>query len=90
MLNLLADMLQNSNITDADVERERDTILREMEDVESIVEEVFNLNCLCFLISLYIRFCWIDFITQLIEITLLVKLSLDLSRTFKASPVMTW
>lgn len=40
MLNLLADMLQNSNITDADVERERDTILREMEDVESIVEEV--------------------------------------------------
>jgi processing peptidase subunit beta len=40
MVNLLADMIQNSEITEQAVERERDTILREMQDVESIEEEV--------------------------------------------------
>ena len=40
MLGLLADMLQNSNITEQAVERERETILREMQEVESIDEEV--------------------------------------------------
>jgi processing peptidase subunit beta len=40
MLATLADMLQNSEITESAVERERDTILREMQEVESIEEEV--------------------------------------------------
>jgi processing peptidase subunit beta len=40
MLGLLADMLQNSNITEQAVEMERDTILREMQEVEGVDEEV--------------------------------------------------
>ena len=40
MLGTLADMLQNSDIDEAAVERERDTILREMQEVESIDEEM--------------------------------------------------
>lgn len=37
---MLADILQNSEITDAAVNREKDVILREMEEVDSIPEEV--------------------------------------------------
>lgn len=37
---LLADILQNSQISDAAVDRERDVILREMEEVDQIPEEV--------------------------------------------------
>jgi processing peptidase subunit beta len=40
MLALLADMLQNSEITENAVESERGTILREMQEVESIDEEM--------------------------------------------------
>jgi processing peptidase subunit beta len=40
MLGLLADMLQNSNVTEQNIELERDTILREMQEVESVDEEV--------------------------------------------------
>ncbi len=40
MLATLADMLQNSNITETAVESERETILREMQEVEGIDEEV--------------------------------------------------
>jgi len=40
MLATLADMLTNSKITETAVERERDTILMEMKEVESINEEV--------------------------------------------------
>lgn len=40
MTNLLADILQNSEISDAAVERERDVILREMEEIDQIQEEV--------------------------------------------------
>lgn len=37
---LLADILQNSEISDAAVDRERDVILREMEEIDNIPEEV--------------------------------------------------
>merc|ERR1719482_1644796 len=37
---LLSDILTNSTFSEAAVERERDVILREMEEVESITEEV--------------------------------------------------
>lgn len=37
---MLADILQNSEVTDAAVDRERDVILREMEEIDSIPEEV--------------------------------------------------
>lgn len=37
---LLADILQNSEVSDAAVSRERDVILREMEEVDQIPEEV--------------------------------------------------
>jgi processing peptidase subunit beta len=48
MLATLADMLTNSKITETAVERERDTILMEMKEVESINEEVLLL-CLSYL-----------------------------------------
>lgn len=38
--HLLADILQNSEISDAAVDRERDVILREMEEIDQIQEEV--------------------------------------------------
>lgn len=37
---MLADILQNSEVTDAAVDRERDVILREMEEIDGIPEEV--------------------------------------------------
>lgn len=37
---ILADILQNSEISDAAVDRERDVILREMEEIDQIQEEV--------------------------------------------------
>lgn len=40
MTELLADILQNSEISDAAVERERDVILREMQEIDQIQEEV--------------------------------------------------
>lgn len=40
MTALLADILQNSEISDAAVDRERDVILREMEEIDQIQEEV--------------------------------------------------
>lgn len=40
MTELLADILQNSEISDAAVDRERDVILREMEEIDQIQEEV--------------------------------------------------
>lgn len=40
MTELLADILQNSEISDAAVDRERDVILREMEEIDQIHEEV--------------------------------------------------
>lgn len=40
MTGLLADILQNSEISDAAVDRERDVILREMEEIDQIQEEV--------------------------------------------------
>ncbi|KAI0565039.1 peptidase beta subunit precursor [Gracilaria domingensis] len=40
MTALLADILQNSEISDAAVDRERDVILREMEEIDQIHEEV--------------------------------------------------
>lgn len=40
MTELLADILQNSEISDAAVDRERDVILREMEEIDQIPEEV--------------------------------------------------
>lgn len=40
MTQLLADILQNSEISDAAVDRERDVILREMEEIDQIQEEV--------------------------------------------------
>lgn len=40
MTELLADILQNSEISAAAVERERDVILREMEEIDQIQEEV--------------------------------------------------
>lgn len=39
-LDILADMIQNSNYAPVDIERERDTILREMQEVENMPEEV--------------------------------------------------
>lgn len=40
MTELIADILQNSEISDAAVDRERDVILREMEEIDQIQEEV--------------------------------------------------
>lgn len=40
MTELLADILQNSEISDAAVDRERDVILREMQEIDNIQEEV--------------------------------------------------
>ncbi len=40
MTELLSDILQNSEVSDAAVSRERDVILREMEEVNQIPEEV--------------------------------------------------
>lgn len=39
-LDILADILQNSNLEERAIERERDVILREMQEVEGIPEEV--------------------------------------------------
>jgi len=39
-LDILADMIQNSNFSPVDIERERETILREMEEVANMPEEV--------------------------------------------------
>jgi hypothetical protein len=39
-LNILSDILQNSNLSEAAIERERDVILREMQEVEGMPEEV--------------------------------------------------
>ncbi|PSC75779.1 putative mitochondrial-processing peptidase subunit beta [Micractinium conductrix] len=39
-LEILADILQNSNLDERAIERERDVILREMQEVEGIPEEV--------------------------------------------------
>jgi len=39
-LDILADMIQNSKYAPVDIERERDTILREMQEVENMPEEV--------------------------------------------------
>lgn len=39
-VEIIADILQNSNLKEEDVERERSVILREMEEVESQTEEV--------------------------------------------------
>lgn len=39
-LEILADMIQNSKYAPVDIERERDTILREMQEVENMPEEV--------------------------------------------------
>ncbi|KAL4428026.1 hypothetical protein ABPG75_002115 [Micractinium tetrahymenae] len=39
-LEILADILQNSNLEERAIERERDVILREMQEVEGIPEEV--------------------------------------------------
>lgn len=39
-LEILSDILQNSNLDDRAIERERDVILREMQEVEGIPEEV--------------------------------------------------
>jgi len=39
-VDILADILQNSQISDDAIERERDVILREMQEVESTTEEV--------------------------------------------------
>lgn len=40
ILSILADILQNSNISEASVEREKGVILREMQEVEGMTEEV--------------------------------------------------
>lgn len=40
MTELLADILQNSEISDSAVDRERDVILREMQEIDNIQEEV--------------------------------------------------
>lgn len=39
-MDILADILQNSKIEEDDVERERDTIMREMKEVDGTLEEV--------------------------------------------------
>lgn len=39
-MDILSDILQNSQISDDSIERERDVILREMQEVESTTEEV--------------------------------------------------
>jgi processing peptidase subunit beta len=39
-VEIISDIIQNSNLKEADVERERSVILREMEEVESQTEEV--------------------------------------------------
>jgi len=39
-VNILSDILQNSNLSEASIERERSTILREMEEIEGVPDEV--------------------------------------------------
>ena len=39
-MDILSDILQNSNLDEKSVERERDVILREMQEVEGMPEEV--------------------------------------------------
>ena len=39
-VDILADILQNSKLDEAAIERERDVILREMQEVEGVPEEV--------------------------------------------------
>jgi processing peptidase subunit beta len=40
VVELLSDIVQNSQFNEEDIERERHTILREMEDVENNLQEV--------------------------------------------------
>jgi len=49
-VDILADILQNSTLSEANIERERGTILREMEEVENNTEEVIfdNLHAAAF------------------------------------------
>ena len=45
-IDILADILQNSNFDQNLIDREKSTILREMQEVESQIEEVIHLDIL--------------------------------------------